>query len=97
MARRRFVVAYDICDSTRLRRVHKTMKAFGYALQYSVFICDLDPSEKITMVQEVGDIINHHQDSIAIIDVGEADRRGRECFEFMGTNRNLPVSGPQVF
>ena len=72
------------------------MKSYGYPLQYSVFICDLDASEKITMRQEIGDIINHRADSIAIIDLGEAERRGQECFEFMGTNRDLPIRGPQV-
>lgn len=96
MARRRYVVAYDIRNPTRLRRVHKTMKCFGYPLQYSVFICDLDAREKITMRQEVGEIINHRADSIAIVDLGDAEGRGQECFEFMGTNRGLPISGPQI-
>lgn len=72
------------------------MKSYGYALQYSVFICDLDASEKIAMRQEIGDIINHRADSIAIVDLGEAQRRGQECFEFMGTHRGLPTRGTQV-
>ena len=47
MSRRRFLVAYDIREAKRLRTVHTAMKAFGNPLQYSVFVCDLDPSEKV--------------------------------------------------
>ena len=38
MARRRFLIAYDICDPKRLRQVCKTMEEYGERLQYSVFI-----------------------------------------------------------
>lgn len=31
------LVIYDVRDPKRLRRTHKTMKAWGVALQYSVF------------------------------------------------------------
>lgn len=97
MARRRYVVAYDIREPKRLRRVHKTMKGFGYPLQYSVFVCDLDASEKIVMKGDVGEIIDHSIDSVAILDLGDVETRGRESFEFMGANRQLPEGGPQVF
>ena len=96
MARRRYVVAYDIRNAKRLRRIHNTMKEFGYPLQFSVFICDLDAIEKVALRQQIGDIINHRADSIAIVDLGEVDRRGRECFEFMGTNHDLPDQGPRI-
>lgn len=96
MARRRFVVAYDIRDPVRLRRVHKAMKGFGEPLQYSVFVCDLDPREKLRLLWKIGDLIHHHEDSIVIIDLGDAGRRGVECFEFMGVGRSLPRAGPQI-
>ena len=47
MARRRFLIAYDISDPKRLRRVCKTMEEYGDRLQYSVFICDLSRAELI--------------------------------------------------
>ncbi len=96
MARRRYLVAYDIREPKRLREVHRTMKAFGYALQYSVFLCDLDASEKIRMRQAVGAIIHHNVDSVAIVDLGDAAQRGMECFEFMGAARPLPRGGPVI-
>jgi CRISPR-associated protein Cas2 len=97
MQRNRFLVAYDIRDDVRLRKVHKTMKGFGYPLQYSVFLCDLDPSEKLQMLARLGDIINARADSVAIVDLGEPASRGQECVEFMGTNRGLPEIGPRIF
>lgn len=90
-------MAYDIREPKRLRQVHKAMKGFGYALQYSVFICDLDASERVGMKAAVGELINHGEDSVAVVDIGDAETRGVESFEFMGTSRGLPRGGPQVF
>lgn len=96
MSRRRYLVAYDIRQDGRLRRVHKTMKTFGYPMQYSVFICDLDDIEKYHLLEQIGDIINHSVDSVAILDLGEADSRGQECFEFMGHSKPLPQRGSRI-
>lgn len=96
MARRRYVVTYDIRDDARLRRVHKTMKGFGYALQYSVFLCDLDNIEKYDMLRALGDVVHQQIDSVAIIDLGDADGRGVTCFEFLGPHAPLPRGGPRI-
>jgi len=96
MARRRYLVAYDIREPKRLRIVHGTMKGFGYALQYSVFVCDLDAVEKVHMRQALASCIHHGEDSVAMIDLGDAAARGAECFEFMGTNRHLPKGGSRI-
>jgi len=96
MERRRYLVAYDIREDSRLRQIHKAMKGFGYALQYSVFVCDLDAMEKGNMMVALADVINQKVDSIAIVDLGEATRRGMECFEFLGPNRGLPGSSARI-
>ena len=94
--RTRYLVCYDISDPGRLRRVHKAIKAFGWPMQYSVFICDLDTIEMLVLKQEVGAIIHHGQDSVAFINLGPPANRGRECFDFMGARTALPTSGPTV-
>lgn len=96
MDRSRFLVSYDIRDSKRLRGVHKTMKDFGWPMQYSVFICDLDSVELIRLKEQLGQIINHGEDAIAYVNLGPPAQRGRECFSFMGVRTELPVSGPTV-
>lgn len=72
------------------------MKGFGEPLQYSVFLCDLDGVEKPDMLVRLGRLIKHDEDSVVIVDLGEAQERGSLCFEFMGTHRPLPGGGPLV-
>ena len=95
-ARSRFLVSYDISDAKRLRHVHKTIKDFGWPMQYSVFICDLDAVEMLLLKQRMSEIIHHDQDSVAFIHLGPPSHRGRECFDFMGVRTPLPTSGPTI-
>lgn len=94
--RRRYVVAYDIRDEARLRQVHGVVKGFGERLQYSVFLCDLTPAEKIALKTDLRSVLDHRRDSIVIIDLGVATARGSSCFEFMGTSLPLPTDGPTI-
>lgn len=94
--RKRFLVAYDIRDAKRLRKVHKTMVGYGWSMQYSVFICDLDAMELLSMKTDLGEIIHHVEDSVAMIDIGDPTQRGKDCFQFMGVAVPLPTSGPVI-
>ena len=94
--RTRYIVSYDISDPKRLRRVHKSVRDFGWPMQYSVFICDLDSVELLMLKQEIGSIINHSEDSVAFVNLGPPQHRGRECFYFMGARAPLPESGPAI-
>ena len=90
MARRRYLVTYDVREPSRLRKVFKVVKSYGEPLQYSVFVCDLDASEKTRLVADVTAAMRVSQDSVAIIDLGDVVERGQLCFEFLGTRRSLP-------
>lgn len=93
MARRRFLIAYDIANPERLRRVCKVMEGYGERLQYSVFISDLSPSELVHARAEVEKEMLMTEDSVVIVDLGEiANAR----FLFIGRHRALPTSGPRV-
>ncbi len=94
--RRRYLVAYDIRDLRRLREVFTAMKGFGEHLQYSVFLCYLDGVEKAGMMLRLTGLIKHSEDSVAIVDLGEASRRGRVCVEFLGPHPPLPEGGPLI-
>lgn len=89
-------MAYDIRDDKRLRRVHKTMQAYGWAMQYSVFVCDLDYIELMELRTDLGAVIHHGEDSIAIVDLGPPEERGSRCFSFMGHSTPLPTGGPVI-
>ena len=93
MARRRYLIAYDIASPKRLRRVCKIMEGYGDRLQYSVFISDLNPSELVHARAEVEGEMLMTEDSVVIVDLGEvAEAR----FLFLGRHRALPASGPRV-
>lgn len=96
MTRKRYLAAYDIRDPKRLRRVHSTMKAFGWPMQYSVFICDLDPMELVELRLAIAAAIDHTEDAVALIDLGSSGERGRACFSFVGVAPQLPTSGPVI-
>lgn len=90
MARHRYLVAYDIADPRRLRMVHACVTGFGFALQYSVFLCDLSPMELVDLRSELRDIIHHREDRVVVIDLGVP---GTQRVEFLGRHSRLPATG----
>lgn len=90
MARRRYLVMYDVCNDGRLRRVHDAVRSRGLRFQYSVFLCDLSATELIDLRWEIGELIDHSADSIAIIDLGATDRLDLTQFSFLGVRPGLP-------
>jgi CRISPR-associated protein Cas2 len=96
-ARTRYLLAYDIRDKRRLRRVHQVAKAWGYPLQYSVFICDLTRSELLMMKNDLSGEMSVVQDSVGIFDLGPPDGRGVKCVEFIGESRDLPDDDAEVW
>jgi CRISPR-associated protein Cas2 len=93
MARRRFLIAYDICDPQRLRQVCKTMEEYGERLQYSVFICDLSRTELLHARATVERQMKLSEDSLVIVDLGDTDSAR---FTFIGKRRPLPTNEPRV-
>jgi CRISPR-associated protein Cas2 len=90
MARRRFLVAYDIRDDQRLRSVATCAEAYGYRIQYSVFICDLSDQEAIVMRGEIEALVKATEDSVMIIDLGHPTDTTR--FIFVGPHPRLPTT-----
>ena len=79
-----YIVCYDIADDKRLRKVFKTMKAFGDHLQYSVFECQLTPRDLIQCRQRLSEIINNAQDQVLFIDLGPSEGRGERVIAALG-------------
>lgn len=79
-----YIVSYDIADAKRLRLVFKTCKNFGNHLQFSVFECDLSPSERIRMESELKTLIHHGEDQILFIALGPSESRGDRSISSIG-------------
>lgn len=94
MARRRYLVAYDIREDQRLRAVATCCEGYGYRIQYSVFICDLSQQEVIEMRSDLETIAKTTEDSIMIVDLGDPADGGR--FLFLGPHRALPTNAAVI-
>jgi len=85
-----FLVSYDVADAKRLRRTYTKMCGFGDPVQYSVFRCELTPTEKQLLKEALWDILNWNEDRVMLVDLGPAGARGDQCIEFWGD----PLVGP---
>jgi len=94
--RHRYLVAYDVSDATRLRRVHKKLLGFGDPLQYSVFQCNLSDVEKLRMVEGLSELIHHDEDRVLIVDIGPVQGRAAVAFEFLGVRQEVPMERQAV-
>ena len=94
MARRRYLVAYDIRDERRLRMVAGCMEGYGTRIQYSVFISDLSPRELILMRGDIESLMKVTEDSVMIVDLGATGDTSR--FLFLGQHEKLPTPGAVV-
>jgi CRISPR-associated protein Cas2 len=95
--RTRYLLAYDIREPRRLRRVHKIAKGFGDPLQYSVFVCDLTRLELLGLKRALLAEIHERQDSVGIFDLGPALGRGVTCVELLGVRPELPSGEAAVW
>jgi CRISPR-associated protein Cas2 len=82
--RTRYIVTYDVSEKKRLRRVFKTCKNFGTHLQFSVFECDLTPTERIQMEEKLKETIKADADQVLFIRLGPANERTELSISALG-------------
>ena len=88
--RRHYFVSYDISDDARRLLVFRTLKDFGNHVQYSVFLCELDPRETIRLRHLLRAEINHAEDQVMFVHLGPATHSVEEQLEVHG----IPYSPP---
>jgi CRISPR-associated protein Cas2 len=74
--RHTYIVSYDISDAKRLRHVFRICQDYGNHLQYSVFECDLNATEKVDMEAKLKSTIHHAEDQVLFIGLGPTESRG---------------------
>ncbi|MCL2641191.1 MAG: CRISPR-associated endonuclease Cas2 [Phycisphaerales bacterium] len=82
--RRCYLVCYDIRDPKRLRQVHKLMKAYGEAWQYSVFYCTLKSIDRVRLENALRELLNLKEDQVLIVDLGSNEHDARESAAVLG-------------
>jgi len=71
---RLFIVAYDIVDRKRWRRVLTIVEGYGDRVQLSVFQCRLTARRRIELAARLEEVIRKDQDSVVVLDLGPADK-----------------------
>ncbi|WP_199730419.1 CRISPR-associated endonuclease Cas2 [Amycolatopsis panacis] len=88
------MMAYDIADPARLRRVCTLMEDHGERLQYSVFLCDLSLAERAELESLVTNVIDLTHASIIQIDLGPL--RSAAPIRTLGKPRTLPDPNAKI-
>ena len=92
------LVAYDVRTETaqgrrRLRRVARACMDFGQRVQNSVFECEVDPAQWVSLRARLLGEIDPAADSLRFYRLG-AD--GRRRVEHVGAKPGLDLDGPLV-
>jgi CRISPR-associated protein Cas2 len=82
--RRCYLVCYDIRDPKRLRRVHKALKGYGEAWQFSVFFCVLKDIDRVRLQTDLEEQMNRKEDQALILDLGPNEKEAREVATVIG-------------
>ncbi len=91
--RHSYLVAYDISSSPkRLAQTSKCMCGYGNRIQYSVFLCDLTPRDKIIMENRLKTIIDLQEDQVLIVKLGPAQGSLATSIESIGVPYEPPGS-----
>lgn len=94
--RRCYLVCYDIRNDKRLRRVHKLMKAYGEAWQYSVFYCTLKAIDRVRLENAAREIMHLKEDQLLIVDLGGNEEAARKAATVLGQSLPEGESGMVV-
>ena len=68
-----YIVAYDISDPKRWRRVFRLMNGYGEWLQLSIFQCRLTAQQHAELIALLDSIIHHKDDHLVLLDLGLAE------------------------
>jgi CRISPR-associated protein Cas2 len=69
-----YLVAYDICNPKRLRKVARTCEDFGFRRLYSVFLCRLSVRDLVKLKSRLYDDIDLLADPVRFIPLCGRDR-----------------------
>ncbi len=65
------LIAYDISNDKRLRKVARAMQSFGVRVQRSVFECRINPAQLDALIARVKLVIKPREDRIHLYQICE--------------------------
>jgi CRISPR-associated protein Cas2 len=91
--RTRYLLCYDVRDDKRLRRTIKVAEAWGYRIQYSVFVCDLSDVERAGLERDLRRVLHLEVDRAVLIDLGPPGASSARRLRWVSAPVPLPVTG----
>jgi CRISPR-associated protein Cas2 len=92
----RFVIAYDITDDRLRDKIAKLLQEYGERIQYSVFLADLNPSQRAVLTSELRRLIAP-ADAIAICDLGPSTpAHPHPGIQTLGRTRPITTDGTLI-
>jgi CRISPR-associated protein Cas2 len=85
------VVAYDVRDRRRLRRVAAVMEQYGARVQRSAFECHLDKKRMAHLLADIKRVINRKQDKVTVITLCQSCVHRSERFAENGLTTDMDV------
>lgn len=85
----RYLVAYDIPDDRRRKRISDCLAGFGDRLQYSVFVVDASPAKFIRLRDSVRRLLVLEEDSVVLCDLGLLSNQDDSVFLRLGRVRRV--------
>ncbi len=90
-----YLVAYDISDRRRWRRIFKLMNGYGEWVQLSVFQCRMSRQRHAELIALLDELIHHRDDHVVIMDIGPADKVSPRVVS-LGKNFESVVRAPVI-
>lgn len=94
------LVAYDISDEKRLRKLFRLLRGYGDHIQFSIFLCQLTDKDKLVLLEKVKDIIHHKEDQVILITLGQVDGKHYslpEKWQTLGIPLSIPDHSVMIY
>lgn len=75
-----YLVAYDICDAKRRRRLLKVLEDYAYRIQFSVFEMCVDDWALAKITKWIDYVIDKDEDSVIIFELNASAIKNRRQF-----------------
>ena len=67
----KYLIAYDIEDDKKRKKISDELEAFGYRVNYSVFECELNPTKLKRLREKLEELVDKKYDSLRFYHICE--------------------------
>lgn len=83
-----YLVAYDVADDSRRRKMADLLLSYGERIQASVFVVGAGKTQHAKLRRQVKALMSSADDSVIVCNLGPFDRYDDKC-ELLGAKKNL--------